>query len=155
MFTMTLLKRNSKYNRGFTLIEVLVSAAILVVAVAATAVIISRGSKLNREDMLRRRAYQVMEEVVGRHDLHYKMYPVLLTLFPSVDDKVLVENPEEIVLFDVKGENIKASVQRRLEKKLLTFSGTQVPCIEVEVTLTSNAIAEALTLSTLVTSTPP
>ena len=151
---MTLLKRNSKYNRGFTLIEVLVSAAILVVAVAATAVIISRGSKLNREDMLRRRAYQVMEETLGRKDVYYKNYPALLDLI-GTSNPWLVEIPYDVVLYDVEGAVITGTIQRRLDKKLYTFSGTEIPCIEITVTLTSDAIDKALTLSTLVTSTPP
>ena len=151
---MTILERKNKNNSGFTLIEVLVAAAILIVSVAAIAVVISRGSKLNREDMLRRRAYQAMEEVLGRHDLHYKMYDILLDSI-GVGNKFLVENPYDIVLYDVEGENIKATIQRRLDKTLYTLSGTQVPCVEVQVTLTSDKIDDTLTLATIVTSTPP
>ena len=154
MFTMTLIKRNNKYNSGFTLIEVLVSAAILIVSVAAVTVIISKGSKFNREDMVRRRAYQEMEEVLGRYALHNTNYPALLNSIGE-DNPFLVENPYDVVLYDVKGEDINATIQRRLDKKLFTFSGTQVPCIEVQVTLTSDAIDEALSLSTIVTSSPP
>ena len=150
---MTRLKRSSKNNSGFTLVEVLISAAILMVAVAAVAVIISRGSKINREDMLRRRAYQVMEEVLERSDLSWRNYPNLLNRI-GTDNAFLVENLPDETLYNVGGgQPITAQVQRRLDKRLLTSgTNTQIPCIEVTVTLTYGTNAE--NLSTIVASRP-
>ena len=151
---MTRLKRSSKNNSGFTLVEVLISAAILMVAVAAVAVIISRGSKINREDMLRRRAYQVMEEVLERGDLSWRNYPNLLNRIGE-KNTFLVENLPDDTLYDVGGgqQPITAQVQRRLDKKLLTSgTNTQIPCIEVTVTLTYGTNTEIL--STIVASRP-
>ena len=150
---MTRLKRKFKYNSGFTLVELLISASILVVAVAAVAVIISRGSKINREDMLRRRAYQVMEEILERSDLSWRNYPNLLNRI-GTDKTFLVENLPDDTLYNIgESQPITAQVQRRLDKRLLASgTNTQIPCIEVTVTLTYGTNTEKL--STIVAGRP-
>lgn len=154
----TILKKN-KNRSGYSLVEVLIAAGILIVAVAAVAVIISRGSKINREDMLRRRAFQVMEEVLGQDDLHYINYPVLLNLIRT-DRKIRVENPYQVTLYDTgEGEPVTATVQRILTKKLFSDPGggvmlaTTIPCIEVKVRIEYENNKDSL--STIITSTKP
>ena len=147
------LYKHSKHNSGFTIVEVLISAAILVVAAAAVAVIISRGSKINRDDMLRRRAYQVMEEILERNEYSWRNYPNLLNLIGATNTSRKDDLPDE-TLYDVGGSPpITAKVQRSMIKRLLSAgTGTQIPCIEVTVILTYENKTERL--STIVAARP-
>lgn len=87
-----MIKRSSRiYNqRGFTLIEVLVSSAILLVAVLAIFFIISYGSVLNKRQLLWRRSYNELERILESPQYSYKNY---LDLTPdstyNLDDIIL------------------------------------------------------------------
>lgn len=61
---------------GYTLVELLVAGIILFIIMTSLMAIIIHGSRFNKEDMLRRRAYQVMEEFIERHK--YGFYDELL-----------------------------------------------------------------------------
>ena len=132
-----------KQQSGFTLIEVLISATILVVAAAAVAVIISRGSKINKEDMLSRRAYQVMEEVLERPDLSHRNYLNLLDNI-GADNTVLEEDLGSIKLFEVGSQQINATLERRLEKVMYNYNGVNIPGIKVTVRVTQGNKTDSL-----------
>ena len=144
--------KNNNYKRGYTLVEVLISAAILVVAIAAVAVIISRGSKVNRDDMLRRRAFQVMEEVLERPDLSFKNYDNLLNSI-GTDKKTITQTlPNDTIFYIPGNEPVIAKVQRQLAKELFSYGGTQIPGIRVTVFVTYEGETESL--STVITGVP-
>ena len=145
---------NNTFKRGYTLVEVLISAAILVVAIAAVAVIISRGSKVNREDMLRRRAFQVMEEILERPDLSFKNYDNLLNTIGVGNTSITQTLPNDTLFHTPGSEPIIAIVQRQMDKVLFTYkpTGAQIPGIRVTVLVTYNGNTESL--STIVTNVP-
>ncbi len=141
------MKLNRNYNSGFTLVETLVASAIIIVAIAAIAVIISQGSGLNRDDILRRRAFQALEEVLERRDLGYRQYFILLNKADGSD-----ENLGNIMLPDIGGQNITANIKRRLDKVPYNYEGTDIPGIKVTVTITYDGKQESL--STILTDVP-
>ncbi len=145
-------KKKSKYNRGYTLVEVLISSAILVVSIAAVAVIISRGSKINREDMLRRRAFQVMEEILERSDLSFKNYDNLLNTIGVGNTTIIQDLPGDTIFHTPDSEPIIAKIQRQMDKALFTYSGTQIPGIRVTIIVSYEGKTESL--STIVTNVP-
>ena len=64
---------SQKYNqRGFTLIEVLVSSVILIVAVLAIFAIIAHGSGLNKKQLIRRRVFNELERILEKPQFSYK-----------------------------------------------------------------------------------
>jgi Tfp pilus assembly protein PilV len=146
-------KQIQKNRCGYTIVEVLISAMIVMVAIAAVVVIISRGSKINMDDLLRRRAYQVMEAVLEGPDMSYKNYGNLLTLIGTAQTTI-TQNLPNADLHKVGNELITGTVKRRLTRKLLTHtSGIKIPCIEVVVTVNYQNKTESL--STIITSTAP
>ena len=151
---MKVFNTKSKYNRGYTLVEVLISAAILVVTIAAVAVIISRGSKINREDMLRRRAFQVMEEVLERPDLSFKNYNNLLNTIGVGNTTITQDLPVDTLFFIEGSEPVLANVQRKMDIDLFTYppTGAQIPVIRVTVIVSYEDKTESL--STIVTNVP-
>lgn len=143
------------FNRsGYSLVEVLISSMIVLVAIAAVVVIISRGSKINMDDLLRRRAYQVMEEVLERPDMSYKNYTNLQALIGSGGDgKYIVQTLPQVDLHKSGNDLITGTVQRRLQRTRLTYAGIQIPCIVVTVKVSYQNRADSL--STIMTSDAP
>ncbi len=149
------LKRN--YKSGFTLVEVLVASAIIIVAIMAISVIISRGSGLNREDMLQRRAYQAMEEVLERKDLGFRVYFQLLDSLPEEKNSSFLEDLGSVTLSDIGGQDIDATFQRRLDKVLFSYTDTtggitNIPGIKVTVLIQYDGRQDSL--STILTAVP-
>ena len=151
---MKALNKKNICKRGYTLVEVLISASILVVAVAAVAVIISRGSKINREDMLRRRAFQTMEEILERPELSFKNYGNLLNTIGAGNKTITQTLPNDTLFHTPGSEPIVAIVQRKMDKVLFTYAptGAQIPGIRVTVLVTYDGKVE--NLSTIVTNVP-
>ncbi len=151
------LKLNRNYNGGFTLVEILVASAIIIVAISAISVIISRGSGLNREDMLQRRAYQAMEEVLERRDLGHRVYFELLNKLPEDPNSSFEEFLESVTLSDIGDQDIEATIKRRLDKVLFSYSDqtggtTYIPGIKVTITIEYDGKQDDL--STIVTAVP-
>jgi len=147
-------KKIHKNSYGYTLVEVLISSMIVLVAISAVVVIISRGSKINMDDLLRRRAYQVMEEVLERPDLSYKNYGNLQTAIgPGGEGTSVVQTLPPVDLHKTGNDLITGTVQRRLTRTRYTYSGTQIPCIVVTVKVSYQNRADSL--STIITSDAP
>jgi len=145
---MSTAKKIHKNSYGYTLVEVLISAMIVLVAISAVVVIISRGSKINMDDLLRRRAYQVMEEVLERPDLSSNNYFLLLGKIPTNGISIL-ENLPDVTLSNIEGSIITGTVERRLEKVQFRYNGTEIPGIRVTVTVRYRNETEQL--STIIT----
>lgn len=134
-----------KNNRGMTLIEVLVAAAILVTSIAAIAVIISRGSQINQEDLMSRRAHQALEKALESEDLlHYQH------VLDSADGTWHAISTD--TLSDIGGSPILGTVERKMTRKLYDLNGTNIPGVEVVVRITYNGRTE--TLETVLTDVP-
>lgn len=65
-----------KKSNGYTLVEMLVAGIVLFLVMISVTAIIINGSRFNREDMLRRRTFQVMEEFLESH--RYGFYKYML-----------------------------------------------------------------------------
>lgn len=61
------MNKTGNRQKGYTLVELLVAGIILFIIMTSLMAIIINGSRFNKEDMLRRRAFQVMEEFIESH----------------------------------------------------------------------------------------
>jgi prepilin-type N-terminal cleavage/methylation domain-containing protein len=62
----------TRTTKGFTLIEVLIAAVLISIAVVAVFQAVSNGSRLSRKDYLLRRAYQRLEQILEDPRQSYK-----------------------------------------------------------------------------------
>ena len=106
-------KRSSRiFNRmGFTLIEVLVSTAILLLAVLAIFSIIVYGSFINKEQLVWRRTYNELERILENPQYSYINY---LDLTPdstyNLDDVTLDDRGTADTGDDLMGTNVRVTV---------------------------------------------
>ena len=72
-------------QKGYTIVETIVGGVILAAAIIGIYTVVSQGTKISREEMLRRRALQEMERVLEDPAISSKAYLTLKdTTFPSV-----------------------------------------------------------------------
>lgn len=145
---------------GYTLVELLVAGIILFIIMTSLMAIIIHGSRFNKEDMLRRRAYQVMEEFIESHK--YGFYEDLLESDSTTNwDEGLnwLNNSDSSVIYDNGGSlQIKGMIQYAVRRERFEY-GTNgandygyVPSLSFRVRLYYESKIESL--STIFTDIP-
>lgn len=80
-----------KYNGGYSLVEVIVAAVFFVIAIVGTISILAQGTKVNRDDLIKVKAYQQLERVLESQFFSWANYDTLR-------GRLTVSNPVTITL---------------------------------------------------------
>lgn len=152
-------------NKGYTLVELVVAGIILLIVMLSVSAIIIGGSKFNREDMLRRRAFQVMEEFFERHEYGFKNYRAILadsaTTNPGSALNWITDDSLKVIYENGGSSKVTGVLQYASRRELFSYgtAGTsdyaQIPAISFHVKITYNLdtiVSESL--STLLTDVP-
>ncbi len=139
-------------EQGNTLIEVLVAGVLIAIFVVALFQVISQGSLLNRQQILRRRAYQVLDSVLES--------PTNSSLSPNYLARTTGDPVDTMtVALDYCGnsahpDTINAAVKVNVDTVSYSYSGTVIPAKKVTAIISysdqGNSYQDSLqTLSTL------
>jgi Tfp pilus assembly protein PilV len=144
-------RRDRSDEKGYTLVEVLVGGVLVAIFVVALFQIISQGSTLNRQQLLRRRAYQELDSVLEA-PANSSLSPYYLAL--ATGDPV---STGTVVLNDfgdtVTSNNITATIKVYVDSVSYSYSGTVIPAKRVTATIgyTDNGSQFLDSLQTLIT----
>ncbi len=140
---------NTKNNRGFSLVELLIAGTILVIAISTITAIISRGSGMSQQDMIQRRVYQELETILEMNQFSANQYQQLLNFIGTgnLNASMILDT---VTLATVG--SITARRQIQLQKQLYEFSGVQIPGVRVIAQIIDNSDGQMLgSLETVVT----
>jgi Tfp pilus assembly protein PilV len=138
-------------EQGYTLIEVLVGGVLAAIFVVALFQIISQGSTLNRQQLLRRRAYQELDSVLEA-PANSSLSPYYLSLAtgdPLDTANVVLNNFGDTT----SANNITATIKVYVDSVSFSYGGTVVPAKRVTATIgyADNGAQFLDSLQTLVT----
>lgn len=154
------MNKTGKNQKGYTLVELLVAGIILFIIMTSLMAIIIHGSRFNKEDMLRRRAFQVMEEFIESHK--YGFYEDMLHSDSTTNwNEALnwINNSDSSVIYDNGGSlKVKGLLQYAIRRERYEY-GTNgasdygyVPALSFRVRLFYESEVESL--STVFTDVP-
>lgn len=156
------LPKNIKPDSGYTLIELLVAGVILLIIMLSISAIIINGAKFNREDMIRRRAFQVMEEFFERHEYGFKNYRTMLadsiTTNPGTALNWIADDSAKVIYENGGSSTVTGLLEYAIRRELYSYGSpgasdyAQIPALSFHVRITYEGKTE--TLSTLLTDVP-
>jgi Tfp pilus assembly protein PilV len=146
---MTNLQSGKSLQKGFSLVELLIAGTILVVAIVAITVVISRGSGMSQQDMIRRRVYQELETVLEMPMFGANQYQQLLD-FIGTGSTSATRILDTVTIVSVA--NIQAQRRVQLQQQLYIYGTVQIPGIYVTAQIFDYSNNQILgSLSTVVT----
>lgn len=155
-------KKQHINKNGYTLIELLVASVILLIIMLSITVIIINGSRFNREDMLRRRAFQVMEEFFEKHEYGFKSYRDMLadsiTTNPGTSLNWTTQDTAKVIYENSGSTKVTGLLEYAIRRELLSYGSSgasdyaQIPALSFHVRITYEGKTEIL--STILTDVP-
>ncbi len=156
------LPKKIKINSGYTLIELLVAGVILLIIMLSITAIVINGAKFNREDMVRRRAFQVMEEFFERHEYGFKSYRDMLadsaTTNPGTSLNWVTDDSTKVIYQNGGSTTVTGILEYAVRRELFSYGSAgasdyaQIPALSFHVRITYEGKTE--TLSTILTDVP-
>lgn len=149
MFSMT--KRGWFSQSGYSLIEVLVASAIFIAVVAGVFAVTTGGSDLNRKEMLRKRAYQVLERVLEKPE--YTGGSDYYLDLPSSASVTTITLPQDTLDNKSSPPLISSQLQVKVKAENISFNGLDVPVkkITARIEYADKGVTCAESLQTIVT----
>jgi hypothetical protein len=144
-------RRGRSNERGYTLVEVLVGGILVAIFAVTIFQVISQGSLMNRQQLLRRRSFQAMEQVLEM-PVYSSLSPYYQALSPGNPVDTMV-----VVLDDCGGahgaDTLDATIKVRVDSLSFSYSGTVIPAKKVTATITytNNGTSYQDSLQTLIT----
>ncbi len=120
-------------EQGYTLIEVLVGGVLAAIFVVALFQIIAQGSTLNRQQLLRRRAFQELDSVLEA-PAKSSLSPYYLSLAagnPLDTGNVVLNNFGDTT----SANNINATIKVYVDSVSFSYSNTVIPAKKVTATI--------------------
>lgn len=146
---MTVSYLNKLSSKGFSLVELLIAGTILVIAITAITVVISRGSGMSQDDMIQRRVYQELESVLEMEIFAANQYQQLLDYIGTGNsNRTRILDTVTLASFG----NIQTERRVLLQKQLYSNGATFIPGVLVTAQIIDNSNSQVLgSLSTVVT----